>query len=203
LATLREVPVIDAVYIITDDKNLMDRKDFCGADVRPLAPRLARHPFHFLTYEFWRFNYELHGLKETFPLGDVHFFLGWRTPLLKPITLENMYHSLMEDGGASRIVPILPVDPHLYTRLPGLKRYFPVWCAPGLDRQLAPQLYRVVNVCVIHTKRLLEIIPHTKGYRVTREEGLEIKRESDFELVEFYFQRRAGADISLPNGNEP
>lgn len=99
LSALQAVPELDQCFVLTDDQNLLSQQKLQDAFVLPISNSLRTHTFNLLTHEYWRIHYELDGLRESFPLGDVHFYITWQTPLLTSRTLEFMYHTLLEDGG--------------------------------------------------------------------------------------------------------
>lgn len=191
--TARATDELDDIFILTDFKAVLASQEALGVEIKQLPPWLFNHRIDLISKQGWHVNQELLALSEMDALGDIHFFLNWRMPLLTTRSLGKMYQTLLEDRIAARVVGIYPVDPNLFMRLAGKDSYFPVWADVGSDRQDVPQLYRAGAVGVVHTHRQSESIPESKGFCLSREQGLEILEVEDLDLAAFYLKKRGEA----------
>lgn len=197
-----KVREIDEIFIVTDIKELQACGHFKEVKIKPLDQGKPAPVIDLVNKDAWRVNNIFNLLSELDVLGDVHFFLNWRMPLLGAAVLEQMYHTLLEDRVAARVVCVYPVDPNLFTRFNGDDSYFPVWADIGADRQNVPQLYRSLTAGVIHRNRHKEIIPESKGFTISRQQGLEILEPDDLELAEFYLDKKNGCDSAIGFNNQ-
>lgn len=190
--TAREIPLIDDLAILTDDPALLAQGECLGAPVKEMWPWSVKHRMDFLTCDAF-FNYQQRvALEKSGMLGDVHFFLDWRLPLLPARTYERMYHRLLEHRVAARVIPIYPEDPNLYTPSgPDPDMLFAVWAHPGRDRQYVPQLYRAFGACVAHMRRLELHSPLTIGFEAPLVQCLEATSPEQMEIIR-YAERCAG-----------
>lgn len=192
-AALSASGLAEEAAVVTDSPELLARGQCLGLPVRPCPENMLGHPFNFLAVESYRVCQEAGFLRQTGLEGDIVFFLPWNLPLISAHTLERLYHALLEDPLAGRMLPMAPVDPQLYTRLPGEDAFFPVWAHKGMDRQRIPQLYRSRNLCVAHMGRLQRTLPRVKGLSVSRLELIEAAGPEEAGLLRHVLQaRRAG-----------
>jgi len=184
-----QVRVIDDLAIITDDPVLIGEGEHGGVRVVACPENMRNHNFNFLSIELYRILRERDFVIETGVPGDVNFFVPWNMPFLSTQLLERMYHTLLESQTAARVVPITPVDPHLFTHFPGDAGYFPVWCQKAQDRQRIPQLFRTRPACVVDWDRLIRTIPAISGFSINRIEAQMIRAQEDLRLCEFLMAR--------------
>jgi hypothetical protein len=195
VGTLCATPNVDKTFVLTDEPGLLAEagaRDL-GCCVRELPGWFFDYKMPFFSKEHWLLTRAITALSEAGAGAEVLVVHDWRAPLVTPRTLERMYHKLLEDRVASRVTAIYPVDPNLFIILPDSGAFFPVWSDPGADRQMIPQLYRNLQIGVVHPGRLLMPIPETKGQRLPREEGLVLEKPEDMELAAFYLARRASS----------
>lgn len=174
---------IDEIAVATDCDGVKGSIE--GAAVARIPERMAFYPFNFLNATLGRLSMETSCVRAVGFQGDVMAFLPWNMPLLGSMSLERLYHTLLEDMVAARIVPTYPVDPGLHIRLPGEENFFPVWHAPGIDRQRLPQLYRPAFACFSHQKRIFSGVPVMKGLCLPRHEQLSVNNKEHLELAEY------------------
>jgi len=186
----KQIPVLDQIYVLTDNETLLRQKAVSGVQIKKIPEWLTNHHIDLISKDAWQVNYGLERLQELSVLGEVHFFLNWRMPLTGPITFEKMYHNLLEDRLAARVTGIYPVDPNLFMFHNSNHSLFPVWADPGADRQRVPQLFRQLPLGVIHTGRHKGICPESKGYVVTRTEGLVIYDAEYLDMAAFFLEDR-------------
>ena len=186
LHTLQHLSILDDVCIFTNDQVLTGAPDYKGVAVHPFSERLA-YNFNFLD------NIKLHNecftLIQSQFLGDVHLFLDIHYPLLQLNSLDCMFHALMENRFAAKIIPVYSIDPHLYIELPEPGQYINLWGQPGLDRQKHPPLFRAVGSCFLHCIRLREIQPLTFPYEVNRIEGFTLSTAQDIDFIHYVLNK--------------
>lgn len=193
VARLQGLPLVDELAVLTDCDALCDALACAGVPVRRLCPTCTTERFDYLTCEESRIRQQLLALEQAGLAGDVHCFGSWRLPLLSTRSWERMYHALLEDRIAARIVPLTTEDPNLYTPLGGDVaggRLFGVWAHPGRDRQEAPQLYRPAEACVAHLGRIRYPQPLTKGVEIAMTEAVTVRASEDVPLVHFLWTRQ-------------
>ncbi|GAB7081036.1 hypothetical protein [Megalodesulfovibrio paquesii] len=193
---LEQLGLVDDMAVLTDCETLLARAGVAGLPVRRLCPASATERFNHLTCEESRIRHQLQALDQAGLEGDVHFFGAWRMPLLSSRSWERMYHALLEDRIAARVVPLTAEDPNLYTPLGGNiagGRLFGVWAHPGRDRQEAPQLYRPGLACVAHLQRIRYPQPLTKGVEISLIEAITTLTPEDVPLARALCARNATA----------
>lgn len=186
----QQARVIDDMAIITDDPALIEKGEHGGVRVVACPENMRNHNFNFLNIELYRILRERDFVIETGVPGNINFFIPWNMPLLTGQLLERMYHALLESPSAARMLPMTPVDPHLFTRMGHDGGYFPVWCQKAQDRQRIPQLYRTRPACVAYWDRLTRTVPSISGFPITRIEGQMIRNREELGLVEFLMTRQ-------------
>lgn len=186
----KQIPVLDQIYVLTDNETLLRLKAVYGVQIKKIPEWLTNHQIDLISKDVWQVNYGLERLQELSVLGEVHFVLNWRMPLVRPITFEKMYHNLLEDRLAARVTGIYPVDPNLFMFQNSNHSLFPVWADPGADRQRVPQLFRQLPLGVIHTRRHKGICLESKGYVVPRAEGLVIHDAEYLDMAAFFLEDR-------------
>ena len=180
-------PVVDDVVVATD---LTDVHTLDGlVKVASLPHNMERHTFNFLDASLGTVSMQTYYAREIGYEGDVIGFFPWNMPLLSSWSMERLYHFLLEDMVAGRTVPIYPVDPGLHTRLPGEERVFPVWHAPGVDRQRVPQLYRPASACFSHQGRIFSGIPLIRGVELPVHEQVVVDSRECLDMAEFILNR--------------
>lgn len=188
-ANVSAARLADQAAIITDDQALIDLEVCGGVAVRPCPENMRFHPFNFLSVEAYKVGLELDMLRAVGLEAEVALLVSATLPMLGAVTLERLYHALLEDPLAGRVLPLAKVDPQLYARLPGEEGFFPVWAHRGMDRQRIPQLYRCRMACAVHVDRLTKTLPTIKGVHVSRLELVEVRTAKDMELVRFLRNR--------------
>lgn len=186
---------IDEVYILTDIPELLEMKTLFGAFVRQISYWHVIDDMNSLDKNCRLLTPSLNVLQMVDQLGELHFFLSWRMPLINTSTIEKMYHALLEDRIAARAVGMYPVDPNLFiefNRSDGRQDFFPVWSDLGADRQRVQQLYRTYPIVAVHVNRQKEFCPESLGFQLPVEDSLEIQCERDIALGEFYLDRKKG-----------
>lgn len=186
VATLAACPVVDTVAVASDLPGLVGATVAPGLTGQALPANMARYEFNYLGATAIRVSMETCLYRALGLDGEVVFHLDWRLPLLSGRTLERMYHLLMDSPfRPARVMPITPEDPGLFMRHPGRQRFFPVWHAAGVDRQLIPRLYRPARACVSFMERLGRGQPLVKGLPVPRVELVEVTTPEHLELAAF------------------
>jgi hypothetical protein len=181
--TLEACPVIDAVVVASD---LPDLARSTAVPVVALPENMARYEFNYLGTTLSRVAMETHMYRAIGLDGDIVFHADWRLPLLTSKTLERMYHLLLDSPALpARVVPITPEDPGLFMRHTAQQRFFPVWHAAGIDRQLTPRLYRPAPVCVSFMQRLGKGLPLVKGWLAPKVELVRVTTPEHLALAEF------------------
>jgi len=186
----RQAKVIDDMAIVTDDPALIGKGEHGGVRVVACPENMRNHNFNFLSIELYRILRERDFVIETGVPGNINFFVPWNMPLLTGQMLERMYHALLESPSAARMLPVTPVDPHLFTRLPGDAGFFPVWCQKAQDRQRIPQLYRTRPACIAYWDRLTRTVPSISGFPINRIQGQMIRSQDELRLCEFLMGRQ-------------
>lgn len=180
LGILQQVPILEEICIFSNDPELNDSEKYQGVIVQPFDQRLA-YNFNFLD------NLKLHNecftLQKTGSLGDIHLFLDIHYPLLKAASLLRMFHTLMENRFASKVIPVYSIDPHLYLEIPESGQYINLWGQQGLDRQHHPPLFRTVGCCFVHCGRLKEMQPLTFPFEISKLEGYRLSSEQDLDFI--------------------
>ncbi|WP_320040084.1 hypothetical protein [uncultured Desulfobacter sp.] len=187
-----QIPLIDELFILTDMDELLCQDTVAGYSVQKIWPWSIEERMDFLTCDWNRIYQQNLVLEKAGVVSDVHFFLDWRLPLLSAKSWEQMYHFLLEDRVAARVVPIYPEDPNLYTPLGDISsgRLFGVWSHPNKDRQKVPQLYRTFNACVTHRRRLGQPEPLTKGFCVPLIECVQTHSSQELQLAAFLSEKK-------------
>lgn len=180
LDTLEGVAVLDGVCVFTNDADLTAKNRYGGLPVQPFWPQLG-YRFNFL--DNIKLHNECFSLEKAGFLGDVHLFWDVHHPLLRASSLTRMFNSLMEDQFAAKIIPVYPIDPHLYMQIGTDDRYVALWGQQGLDRQHHPRLLRSVGACFVHRKRLQEMQPMAFPFEIGRLEGTRLSGEEDLDLI--------------------
>ncbi|MDR3641671.1 MAG: hypothetical protein P4L39_10150 [Humidesulfovibrio sp.] len=183
-------PVIDEVVIATDLPGLLARNTLAGARISEIPANMRAYNFTFLDVSLGRLSMERCMLQEMDCEAEVVFHISWKLPLFSPRSLERIFHTLLDSPVAARVLPISPVDPGLFTQQPGATGFFPVWHAPGVDRQRIPQLFRPGAVAVSHAKRLGQGIPSVTGVRIARRELVTIESARDLPLAAYLLEQQ-------------
>lgn len=189
VGTAREIPLIDDLAILSDDPDLLAQGVYDGVPVKEIWPWAVKNRMDFLTCDAFVISQQRLALERSGMLGDVHFYLDWRLPLLPARTYEIMYHRLLEHRIAARVVPILAEDPNLYATWGPQGELFAVWAHPGRDRQCVPQLYRPFGACVAHLARLDQHAPLTIGHEIPLTHGLEATDPAQLEIIRYALQK--------------
>jgi len=187
LDILQHVPILEEICIFSNDPELNASEKYQGIVVQPFDQRLA-YNFNFLD------NLKLHNecftLQKTGSLGDIHLFLDIHYPLLQAASLLRMFHSLMENRFASKVIPVYSIDPHLYLEIPGNDQYLNLWGQQGLDRQQHPPLFRAVGCCFIHCGRLQGMQPLTFPFNINQVEGFKLSSKADTNFVDYVMKNQ-------------
>lgn len=185
--------IFDDLFILTDLPELPVNKLFFSVPVKKLPFWHVTEDMDFLAKNCRLLPPSLNLLDQAERLGDVHFFLSWRMPRIQWFTFEKMFHALLEDRLAARMVGTHPVDPNLFIQTDstdGMNNFFPVWSDSGADRQRVPQLFRTQPIAAIHVRRQRASHPETAGFPLSLEESLVIRKPLDLELAAFYYNRQ-------------
>jgi hypothetical protein len=175
--------IIDEICIVTNAPSLVERRAELDARIFECPDFYVEHAFNFLNIEQHNLYRELDLSHAAAIHGDLTFQLSWNTPLLGARTLEAMYHKLLDDQSTARVIPMYPVDPHLYTKLPGTEDFLPVWEHKGFDRQKSLQLFRPTTVCLTNWARLLSTIPKVVGLSLDSVSCFTLDSEEQLALV--------------------
>jgi CMP-N-acetylneuraminic acid synthetase len=179
--------VIDKFCVMTDDVGLMEHGQDLGAPIFP-CPEIDKDiPLNSLSIELYSLYREYYMVQQIGMHEDLTFFIPWNMPLLNGRTLEKMYHTLLDDPLAARIIPISPIDPHLFTKLEGSGEFFPVWGHKALDRQLIQPLFHLSYASIVHWQRLFKAIPKLAGITIDKTRFFTVESEQDVELAEYLY----------------
>lgn len=188
LKNCRESGVIDDLCVVTDLPSLIGKHETLGVRIFECPEFYRGHPFNYL-------DIEQHVMYREFDLclaaelqSDMIFQVSWNTPLISGRILERMYHKLLDDPIMARVVPIYPVDPHLYTKVSESGDFFPVWEHRSIDRQMYPQLYQVVPVVLTHWTRLLSTIPNIMGLTLDPASCCTLDTKEKLGLMRYLFE---------------
>lgn len=187
LDTLKNTCGIDDYFVFTDVQDIIDRLSPAGL----VVPFMDRFTYNFNFLDNISLFTELYSLKQADRLGDIHFFLDMRFPLIDATILGGMYNKLLETRFAAKVIPTYEIDPNLIMRIGTSDTFMRLWDSPGLDRQLQPRLMRITGACVVHCKRIAEIQPLTMHYRINRNAGRIIQDKGDIELMQYICNKKS------------
>ncbi|NDY56118.1 hypothetical protein G3N56_05075 [Desulfovibrio sulfodismutans] len=173
--------VVDEAFVLGDFDELCSLPDVGGAKVRRVPGYCSQHHFNFLNMEVRCIDMESAMAAEIGAAADLTFFVAWNLPFIRSRHYELLYHRLLDDPVAARVLPITQVDPQLYMLRESTRKFYPVWCHKGLDRQLIQPLFRPVNACLASWGRLRMTLPKFVGLEMEHSALYQIVTRDDME----------------------
>jgi CMP-N-acetylneuraminic acid synthetase len=182
--------VFDSIYVSSDDQRACDIAQRLGAIFVPRAPALCLDstPWHEV----------LTGILDSLPEPD-ETWIAW-CPVTSPLfSRYEAVISALRDKLAEGINSIATVTPlkHYYLD----ERFFPInhlWGVWATYSQSLPILYQLNHACTVSQKREMKFANFQIGSRpdffcTEHWEGLDIDTPEEFELAQWYFEKKLGS----------
>lgn len=196
LQEMRKAKFLDEIAVWSESEEVAEVVRECGCTPFVRPREMVHYASGFASPAEWRECINSQLTEHFGNAGNIQVHLNCNYLMLRAATLERMYDTLLEDPQANLIVPIYPVDPHLYIINEATRYLFPVWEYPGLDRQKYPQLYRKVGVSIRHVLRGAFGRPENELYhQIPRHEGVDVQNAEDIPFAEYLLAKRMSEEV--------
>jgi CMP-N-acetylneuraminic acid synthetase len=186
---------MDDIFVFTEDEQVARVTESLGCKVVKRPREMLYYNGGFARPDEWGTYLKNEITEKMGAPVDIRVSLNCNVCLLTGETLRRMYVKLMEDEVALHVWPVVEVEPHLYMENPNTGHLFPVWDAPGLDRQKFPKLYRRIGVAVYHEVRAQSsYCAKDLFHEISFEESLDIHSTEDLFIAEAFLKRRLDSE---------